>query len=825
MFLKLIKKRDSLWSYLFCNVPKTRTDADYLHRKVIAIQHLQGYHNAKRCAIEIFLGRCEHLWFERKRDKIDAKVYCEVMDVGEQFDIMDSEEETEDEEIDLPLPGAHHNAVREETPSLSALGGQQAMEEDVGGTIAIKALRDTGAGKKIDSAAAGGGGESVADKEGHIRMQNTKGDEFADRASSTPQPTLRPSEGISGVGARSETTPTAGGEVVAHVHGDNGKDEKIEEDQGQKASDEEGSKFQAHEGVKAVTGNVDSHSKESHTTIITAQAQGIDGATREQSAHEKEGGKRPVHMECTGPGTQIVSESTMGERKVDLEGVSAVEHEKVPSTANRERGKENEKEEEADRSRSVINLVDQSAQKVSQLRELCTKHGIKSAKKNEMIMELVKKQTDLAYEGFFTPLTKKTTSLRIGQETEMDTKTTPRVAKSTITTRGKAELTEAPKTILRSAPASESGQKSEPVREWATQFAGLVLTPVDRNSGDTAVVCPVLYRHAYGCMFTWNSDYETVVSSEPDVLAMCKKDYLKTRLAAVGTWKIEGKLGKAYIIPKDKDLLRWRPIAPACSDPAMVGQRRCARALYCLITRYDSSLNFHLNSTQKFKEEATTAGELLGRQGCTMTMGRCYDIKEMFSSIPHTAVTNVVYELLRVFDNQGYAQIRVATKGKYCVMAKTKRSEPGYTNVKLAHISKMVDYDLSHAYMVCGKVIKRQVVRIPMGKTLSPVLATVTCAMAESKFLRSLGTDRRLVKGWRMIDDVSLVVGCTDTGSSLDKSQEILLKFEAAYDSRLKLVRKDENENSWPFIGGKMHLISEPVQIHFVQDTKNTDSL
>ncbi|GBG73183.1 hypothetical protein CBR_g12901 [Chara braunii] len=186
----------------------------------------------------------------------------------------------------------------------------------------------TGARKKIGSAAAGGGGESVANKEGHTRMQNTNGYEFAERPSSTPQPTLRPPEGISAVGARSETIATASGAVVSHVHGEDGKDEKIEEDQGQKTSDEEGSKFQAHEGVKAVAWNVDSHSKQSHTTVINTQAQGTDEATREQSAHEKERGKGPVHMECTGPGTQMVSESTMAEMRADLEGVSAAQHER-----------------------------------------------------------------------------------------------------------------------------------------------------------------------------------------------------------------------------------------------------------------------------------------------------------------------------------------------------------------------------------------------------------------------------------------------------------------------------------------------------------------
>ncbi|GBG92538.1 hypothetical protein CBR_g55873 [Chara braunii] len=61
-------------------------------------------------------------------------------------------------------------------------------------------------------------------------------------------------------------------------------------------------------------------------------------------------------------GTQIVFESTMGEKRVVAEGVSVAEHEKAPSTTNVESGEENENEEEADKSHSVINLVDQSGE-------------------------------------------------------------------------------------------------------------------------------------------------------------------------------------------------------------------------------------------------------------------------------------------------------------------------------------------------------------------------------------------------------------------------------------------------------------------------------
>ncbi|GBG83071.1 hypothetical protein CBR_g36688 [Chara braunii] len=89
-----------------------------------------------------------------------------------------------------------------------------------------------------------------------------------------------------------------------------------------------------------------------------------------------------------------------------------------------------------------------SAQKTSQLRWLCTKHEIKSTKKNNMVMELVRRQTDLAYVGFFgTPLTTKTTSLKIKLETAKVSGSPPRATKSSIT-RGKAKLSEIPRKIL-----------------------------------------------------------------------------------------------------------------------------------------------------------------------------------------------------------------------------------------------------------------------------------------------------------------------------------------------------------------------------------------
>ncbi|GBG76475.1 hypothetical protein CBR_g22221 [Chara braunii] len=104
--------------------PKTPKDIGYMHRKVIVIQHLQGYHEAKNSAIEIFIARCERLWFNKQEDGLRVKTYADELDAGEHFDVLDSEEETSDEDVDLRVPGAQQD-VRQ---ALDGGKGQHAME-------------------------------------------------------------------------------------------------------------------------------------------------------------------------------------------------------------------------------------------------------------------------------------------------------------------------------------------------------------------------------------------------------------------------------------------------------------------------------------------------------------------------------------------------------------------------------------------------------------------------------------------------------------------------------------------------------------------------
>ncbi|GBG84070.1 hypothetical protein CBR_g37945 [Chara braunii] len=177
------------------------------------------------------------------------------------------------------------------------------------------------------------------------------------------------------------------------------------------------------------------------------------------------------------------------------------------------------------------------------------------------------------------------------------------------------------------------------VKKWALRFQGLVLAPIDRNQGDTTIVCPLLYRHAFGKTFTWNVDYESCTMEETEILRLCKRDFMSRGLKETGEWRADGRIGRAYIIPKDKDLERWRPIAPVASDPTGVAQKRAGRALHCLVKRLPKESSFYLNSTQDL---ATRVGETEGKfvaAGCTQVEGRCYDIKDMFTKIPHETIS------------------------------------------------------------------------------------------------------------------------------------------------------------------------------------------
>ncbi|GBG64287.1 hypothetical protein CBR_g41206 [Chara braunii] len=371
-----------------------------------------------------------------------------------------------------------------------------------------------------------------------------------------------------------------------------------------------------------------------------------------------------------------------------------------------------------------------------------------------------------------------------------------------------------PDRIYSRQQARRTAWTNEEVRIWSKQFDGLVLSPIDRNQGDTSVICPILYRHGFA----------GTVDTEEEILKRSKEDFLKSGLMSIGKWRPDGRLGTAYTIPKHKDLTRWRSIAPAAADPAALAQRRVARALHQLLKRLPANNTFYLDSISELAEKLEGTTQRLRSAGCDSAVGRCYDIKEMFSRIPHGAVLQAVHQLLRIYEDQGCKQIRVSTRGKLCIISENKRKMDGYVSLTLKQIMEGVKFDLRNSVVRSGTKLIRQVFGIPMGKSTSPILASITCAMAELKFVSELRADRKLVGRWRIMDDITIVVGNSTQWEKDEYPENLFEAFEGIYDTNLEIIRKDRCGLTWQFIGGQMMICTAPLQIHYVPTTKNTDS-
>ncbi|GBG78291.1 hypothetical protein CBR_g26321 [Chara braunii] len=160
--------------------------------------------------------------------------------------------------------------------------------------------------------------------------------------------------------------------------------------------------------------------------------------------------------------------------------------------------------------------------------------------------------------------------------------------------------------------------------------------------------------------------------------------------------------------------------------------------------------------------------------------------------------------------------------GTICMMARNMRKSDDFVLLDLDLIVNAVRFELENSYLKSFGEMLKQVFGIPIGRNSDDALACLVCAKSEALFLGSLGRDCQLVTGMRMIDDIAVFVGYdgSDKGSKQNTTQ-ILGRFEECNDRSPHLVRKDEREIAFDFLGARMIIESSPVRIHIFPRTKN----
>ncbi|GBG88308.1 hypothetical protein CBR_g46875 [Chara braunii] len=229
--------------------------------------------------------------------------------------------------------------------------------------------------------------------------------------------------------------------------------------------------------------------------------------------------------------------------------------------------------------------------------------------------------------------------------------------------------------------------------------------------------------------FHWNHSFVPVQVSESEILAEMKTEYRRKGLEVTAMWGKGGKIGQAYVLPKDKDLERWRPISPAVHDPARLAGARVERAIRYMLLGLNEDRHFDLKSMDALREKCEKIQSYLRKKEGD-ALARSYDIKDMFARLSHQAVLDAVRWIIEYHVNRGMLGVHVSRQGKICTMARVRRKQEGFVLLTFGLIERGVEYELENTYVQSAGEILKQQFGIPMGRSSSPALACLVCAKA-----------------------------------------------------------------------------------------------
>ncbi|GBG71668.1 hypothetical protein CBR_g9083 [Chara braunii] len=342
----------------------------------------------------------------------------------------------------------------------------------------------------------------------------------------------------------------------------------------------------------------------------------------------------------------------------------------------------------------------------------------------------------------------------------------------------------------------------------------------DRNTGETLVLCPFLYHEAMMSTFMCNTGYRIVKTEERCVLEEMKSDLTNQGLKQCVKIDMKGTFGCAYVQPKHKDLDRYRPICPSYCEPTVKFSRCEAKALNHLLFALPASWHFNLQDVSGLVPRIKKLNQkLLHVPGANLHISTMsYDIKDMFSKLPHEDIMQAAHWIINHFIGKGKTTVRVNPRGRGNSFGRTTGADH-WRAIDLEDLRRFVEFDLRHTYIKATSVTLRQVVGIPMGKSTSPPLACIMCVHVEYKFLREQRNASCKIFGIRLVDDVSLVIaGRRNTNARVE---QILKSFESCYPSNLTLKRTDDGGGCWEFLGVEMRTQNVFPYMGCIQMSKN----
>ena len=381
------------------------------------------------------------------------------------------------------------------------------------------------------------------------------------------------------------------------------------------------------------------------------------------------------------------------------------------------------------------------------------------------------------------------------------------------------------------------------IRKLKHKYKGLTFSNLDKNGGCMFICCPCYYEQALKATYTDNNSY-----THPSMLE--KGNRVKRTVERVHRrWATfydkhkytkwfpyprvspgdKSKFPSAYILAKNKDIKKFRPIVSYFKHPFKRVLNAAGRALQHLLSVLREP-HFNLSSVSGALHKFERINDKYKESGlsCICLNG---DLANMYTSLDHKSIRIAVKWLL--------AKVQAATRRHEISVPISKNNDSpphlGRSSGKdhdritftFDELLDIVNFDLSNAMFCVGDTLLKQVVGIPMGSPISPSLAQIICAYYESQVIQENKTKNLTnpVEGVRYVDDLTAFIFYNkhDRNSYAD-AKDIASRIQYGYHKDMELEVED-TLLPFKFLSSMMTVCANTGHISAAYHNKNYDDI
>ena len=335
---------------------------------------------------------------------------------------------------------------------------------------------------------------------------------------------------------------------------------------------------------------------------------------------------------------------------------------------------------------------------------------------------------------------------------------------------------------------------------FKTKYKGLVVSPLDKNSGCMFLCCPCHHDTHLRKTFTENTSYSKSKHQPTVILDRWETFYDKHNYSKWYNYprRVAGddsSLPVSYVLPKNKDVKKDRPITSYYKHPFKRVFNAAGRALLHILDK-TTETHFNMGNVSDLMEKIEKLNNLKtnksdSRRSCLCLNG---DLANMFTSLDHKSIRKAIRWLLdSVKKSSRRREVSVPmskSTGGDVHLGRSGDADTKRITLTFEELIEIVEFDLNNTYFRVGDTVLQQKVGIPMGSPLSPAIAQILCAYYESHIISKCRLDGILnqVEGIRYVDDLTAVIYYDPTSvSSTRDANDLAHRIQFGYHPQMVL--------------------------------------